>query len=88
MPVHWLIDSRARLVVGGARARFDTGDGAALPWRSAARDVTVSGLVLNFVRDHAANVAARMEQIAAADSTFLSEYTAKLVPGYFQLRLG
>jgi class 3 adenylate cyclase len=35
---------------------------------------------------HAANVAARMEQIAAADSTYLSEYTAKLVPGYFQLR--
>jgi class 3 adenylate cyclase len=35
---------------------------------------------------HAANLAARMEQIAAADSTYLSEHTAKLVPGYFQLR--
>src|SRR5262249_18799001 len=28
----------------------------------------------------------RMEQIAAADSTYLSEHTAKLVSGYFQLR--
>jgi hypothetical protein len=35
---------------------------------------------------HAANLAARMEQIAAADSTYLSEHTAKLVSGYFQLR--
>ena len=35
---------------------------------------------------HTANLAARMEQIAAADSTYLSEHTAKLVSGYFQLR--
>jgi class 3 adenylate cyclase len=35
---------------------------------------------------HAANLAARMEQIAAADSTYLSEHTAKLVSGYFALR--
>src|SRR5215813_5345096 len=35
---------------------------------------------------HAANLAARMEQIAAADSTYLSEHTATLVSGYFQLR--
>src|SRR5262245_34922151 len=35
---------------------------------------------------HAANLAARMEQIAAADSTYLSEHTARLVSGYFQLR--
>jgi predicted ATPase len=35
---------------------------------------------------HAANLAARMEQIAAADSTYLSEHTAKLASGYFQLR--
>jgi class 3 adenylate cyclase len=35
---------------------------------------------------HAANLAARMEQIAAADSTYLSEHSAKLVSGYFQLR--
>jgi AAA ATPase domain/Adenylate and Guanylate cyclase catalytic domain len=35
---------------------------------------------------HTANLAARMEQIAAADSTYLSEHTANLVSGYFQLR--
>ncbi len=35
---------------------------------------------------HAANLAARMEQIAAADSTYLSEHTANLVSGFFQLR--
>jgi class 3 adenylate cyclase len=35
---------------------------------------------------HTANLAARMEQIAAANSTYLSEHTAKLVSGDFQLR--
>src|SRR5262249_12842059 len=35
---------------------------------------------------HTVGLAARMEQIAAADSTYLSEHTAKLVSGYFQLR--
>jgi class 3 adenylate cyclase len=35
---------------------------------------------------HAANLAARMEQIAAPDSTYLSEHTAKLVSGYFSFR--
>src|SRR5262249_7074826 len=37
-------------------------------------------------RGHTVGLAARMEQIAAADSTYLSEHTAKLVSGYFQLR--
>jgi trans-aconitate methyltransferase len=44
--------SRARSRIGDARARFETGDATHLPWESADRDVTVSGLVLNFVRDH------------------------------------
>jgi Adenylate and Guanylate cyclase catalytic domain len=35
---------------------------------------------------HTVGLAARMEQIAAADSIYLSEHTAKLVPGYFALR--
>src|SRR5262245_53696412 len=35
---------------------------------------------------HTVGLAARMEQIAAADSACLSEHTAKLVSGYFQLR--
>src|SRR5215813_13632398 len=37
-------------------------------------------------RGHTVGLAARMEQIAAADSTYLSEHAAKLVSGYFQLR--
>ena len=43
--------SRARRAIRDARARFDIGDAVALPWPSDVRDVTVSGLVLNFVGD-------------------------------------
>lgn len=44
--------SQARLRIRDPRARFETGDATHLPWESTIRDVTVSGLVLNFVRDH------------------------------------
>jgi SAM-dependent methyltransferase len=44
--------SLARQRIGDQRARFETGDATHLPWQSGACDVTVSGLVLNFVRDH------------------------------------
>ena len=44
--------SQARLRIGDPRARFERGDASRLPWGSAVCDVTVSGLVLNFVRDH------------------------------------
>ena len=44
--------ARARHHVGDPRARFEVGDATRLPWDTAASDVTVSGLVLNFVRDH------------------------------------
>ena len=44
--------SQARQSIGDPRARFETGDATHLPWESAVRDVTVSGLALNFVRDH------------------------------------
>jgi len=44
--------SQARLRISDARVRFETGDATHLPWESGVRDVTVSGLVLNFVRDH------------------------------------
>ena len=44
--------SQARRRIGDQRARFETGDAAHLPWKSGVCDVTVSGLVLNFVRDH------------------------------------
>ncbi len=42
--------------VGDARARFEVGDACALPWTTATCDVTVSGLVLNFVPDSDAMV--------------------------------
>ena len=44
--------SQARTRIGDPRAHFETGDATRLPWESGVRDVTVSGLVLNFVRDH------------------------------------
>jgi trans-aconitate methyltransferase len=43
---------RARLRIDDPRTRFETGDATHLPWDSAVWDMTVSGLVLNFVRDH------------------------------------
>jgi len=46
--------SQARSRIADTRAHFETGDATHLPWESAVCDVTVSGLVLNFVRDHEA----------------------------------
>jgi SAM-dependent methyltransferase len=48
--------AHARHRIGDRRGRFAVGDATRLPWGSAASDVTVSGLVLNFVRDHDAMV--------------------------------
>jgi SAM-dependent methyltransferase len=48
--------AQARKLVADPRAHFDVGDAARLPWDSAAFDVVVSGLVLNFVPDQAAMV--------------------------------
>jgi len=44
--------SQARRRIGDPRVRLYTGDASHLPWESAVCDVIVSGLVLNFVRDH------------------------------------
>lgn len=44
----------ARQRLRDPRVRLNTGDATRLPWEARAFDVTVSGLVLNFVRDHAA----------------------------------
>ena len=46
----------ARRQIADARAHFLVGEATALPWRAATWDVTVSGLVLNFVADPAAMV--------------------------------
>ncbi|MGH7317195.1 MAG: class I SAM-dependent methyltransferase [Candidatus Rokuibacteriota bacterium] len=48
--------SHARQRLGNPRVRFVTGDATRLPWEPAAFDVTISGLVLNFVADHEAMV--------------------------------
>jgi SAM-dependent methyltransferase len=37
--------------IADSRVRFETGDATALPWPNGSCDVTVSGLVLNFVSD-------------------------------------
>jgi len=42
----------ARQRLRDPRVRFITGDATRLPWDPAMFDVTVSGLVLNFVKDH------------------------------------
>ena len=44
----------ARQRLRDPRVRFATGDATRLPWDAAVFDVTVSGLVLNFVVDHGA----------------------------------
>jgi len=46
--------AEAQRTITDRRARFEAADATALPWASAACDVTVSGLVLNFVADAAA----------------------------------
>lgn len=46
--------SEARNRVADSRVRFEVGDACALPWAPGTCDVTVSGLVLNFVPDSAA----------------------------------
>jgi trans-aconitate methyltransferase len=44
--------AKAQLRIRDPRVRFEVGDAGRLGWESGVRDMTVSGLVLNFVRDH------------------------------------
>jgi len=46
--------AQARRAIADSRVHFEIGDATRLPLDAADRDVTVSGLVLNFVRDHEA----------------------------------
>jgi trans-aconitate methyltransferase len=48
--------SQARRRITDPRAHFEAGDAMRLPWDEDVCDVAVSGLVLNFVRDHDAMV--------------------------------
>ena len=54
--------AEARRRIADSRVRFEVGDATALPWPSGSCDVTVSGLVLNFVSD-ADSVAREMVRI-------------------------
>ena len=46
--------SQARQRIRHPRAGFATGNATRLPWASTTSDVTVAGLVLNFIREHEA----------------------------------
>lgn len=59
---------RAKAVILDPRARFEAGDAAALALDDGSRDVSVSGLVLNFVPDRE-RALAEMKRVAAADGT-------------------
>jgi SAM-dependent methyltransferase len=59
---------RARAVVPDPRARFEAGDAAALPLDDGSRDITVSGLVLNFVPDRN-KMLAEMKRVTATGGT-------------------
>lgn len=76
------IDSSEGLVAGARqrihdpRARFATGDATHLPWAQAVWDITVSGLVLNFVRDHDAMVGemARVTRPGGSVAAYVWDY--------------
>ncbi len=59
---------RARAVVSDPRARFEAGDAAALPLANSSRDITVSGLVLNFVPDRN-RMLAEMKRVTTVGGT-------------------
>lgn len=70
--------SQARQRIRDPRARFETGDATHLPWDSAVWDVTVSGLVLNFVRDHEsmAREMARVTKPGGSVAAYVWDYAA------------
>ncbi|HSF59681.1 MAG TPA: class I SAM-dependent methyltransferase, partial [Candidatus Binatia bacterium] len=62
--------------IGDSRVRFEVGDTTALPWSSGSCDVTVSGLVLNFVSDAGsmAKEMARMTQPGGRIAVYVWDY--------------
>jgi SAM-dependent methyltransferase len=60
--------AEARRRISDSRVRFEVGDATALPWPSGSCDVTVSGLVLNFVSD-AASMAKEMARVTRPGGT-------------------
>lgn len=59
---------RARAVISDPRARFEAGNAEALSLASGSRDVTVSGLVLNFVAERE-KALAEMKRVTVAGGT-------------------
>ena len=62
--------------VADPRARFEVGDATDLPWDAASFDVTVSGLVLNFVPNHEAMAEelARVTKPGGTVATYVWDY--------------
>jgi trans-aconitate methyltransferase len=68
--------AHARRSVTDSRARFETGDATSLPWKTDSFDVSVSGLVLNFVPDHLtmAREMARITRPGGTVATYVWDY--------------
>lgn len=68
--------SEARNRAGDSRVRFEVGDATGLPWAPGTCDVTVSGLVLNFVPDSAAmaNEMARVTRPGGRVAAYVWDY--------------
>lgn len=68
--------SQARQHITDPRAHFETGDATHLPWDSNTYDATVSGLVLNFVREHDVMVRemARVTKPGGMVATYVWDY--------------
>jgi SAM-dependent methyltransferase len=62
----FIAEARRRIL--DSRVRFEVGDAMALPWPSSSCDVTVSGLVLNFV-SNAASMAREMARVTRPGGT-------------------
>lgn len=77
--------SQARRRITDPRVRFDAGDATHLPWDADVCDVTVSGLVLNFVRNHDAMVR-EMQRVTKPGGT-VAAYVWDYAEGMQMMRL-
>lgn len=70
----------AKTHVGDGRARFEVGDGQALPMRNASFDAAVSGLVLNFVPRPSSGVAEMTRVVRAGGivAAYVWDYAGKM----------
>jgi SAM-dependent methyltransferase len=68
--------AQARRLLTDSRARFETGNATSLPWKTDSFDVSVSGLVLNFVPDYRAMTRemARITKPGGAVAAYVWDY--------------